>query len=101
MDKMIRILSIDAWASPCYCGDEDCEQNHTDWQWNQWSKVGECPLSLCDKPASEIIDYMISGGYLNQSARAGCEIDDDQYNIVIRSIADGMPLFALEYGAVL
>lgn len=87
MSKMIRILSIDAWAN----GEDG-------WTWNMWYKVGECPLETCDLPPAEIVAYMISEGYLQDAATTLCDIEDDQYNVVVTDKETGEPLFALEYG---
>lgn len=86
-DKTINILSIDAWA--------DGEDG---WTWNQWHKVGSCPLTTCDLPPADIIAYMIAEGYLGETAVGKVEVDDDQYNMVIVDADTREPLFALEYG---
>lgn len=84
---MINILSIDAWA--------DGEDG---WTWNAWHKVGTCPLATCDLEPAAIVAYMISEGYLGDKATNRCEIEDDQYNVVIVDSEKREPLFALEYG---
>lgn len=86
-EKMINVLSIDAWA--------DGEDG---WTWNNWHKVGTCPLATCDLKPSEIIAYMIEEGYLKPDAATGCLVEDDQYNMVILDAETREPLFALEYG---
>ncbi len=85
--KTINVLSIDAWA--------DGEDG---WTWNNWHKVGTCALATCDLPPAEVIAFMISAGYLNADAATRCEVDDDQYNMVIIDAVSREPLFALEYG---
>ena len=85
--KTINVLSIDAWA--------DGEDG---WQWNNWHKVGTCALATCDLPPAEIIAFMIEEGYLQAGAADRCEVDDDQYNMVILDADTREPLFALEYG---
>jgi hypothetical protein len=86
--KTINVLSIDALA--------DGEDS---WTWNNWHKVGTCPLATCDLPPGDIIAFMISEGYLRDGVADRCEVDDDQYNMVIVDAATREPLFALEYGA--
>ncbi len=86
-DTIINVLSIDAWA--------DGEDG---WTWNNWHKVGTCALTTCDLPAAEIIAFMIGEGYLQQTASERCEVEDDQYNMVIVDKETREPLFALEYG---
>ena len=86
---MINVLSIDAWA--------DGEDG---WTWNNWHKVGTCPLATCDLKPAEIIAFMISEGYLRDGVAGRVEVEDDQYNMVILDIETREPLFALEYGAV-
>ncbi len=85
--KSINVLSIDAWAD----GDDG-------WTWNNWHKVGTCPLATCDLPGDEIVAFMIAEGYLHDGAAARVEVDDDQCNMVIVDKATREPLFALEYG---
>lgn len=89
-EKMINVLSIDAWA--------DGEDG---WTWNNWHKVGTAPLATCDLPPAEIIAFMISEGYVQDGAASLVEVDDDQYNMVILDKDTREPLFALEYGAVI
>lgn len=83
----INVLSIDAWA--------DGEDG---WTWNNWHKVGTCPISTCDLEPAAIIAFMIEEGYLNATAATRCEVDDDQYNMVVLDAVTREPLFALEYG---
>lgn len=84
---LINVLSIDAWA--------DGEDS---WTWNNWHKVGTCPLSTCDLQPSEIVTFMITEGYLQPGAADLVEVDDVQYNMVIVNKETREPLFALEYG---
>ena len=93
-ETTIKILSIDAWADG---GDDEGSPN---WTWNNWHKVGECPLTLCDAGETAIIAYMIEHGYLNDKARTNAYVEDDQYNMVIVDKKDNCPLFALEYGSI-
>lgn len=85
--RPINILSIDAWA--------DGEDG---WTWNQWHKVGSCPLSTCDLPPADIIAFMIAEGYLQDGVESRVAVDDDQHNMVIVDAETREPLFALEYG---
>jgi hypothetical protein len=87
--KMINVLSIDAWA--------DGEDG---WTWNNWHKVGTCPLSTCDLEPAALIRFMIEEGYLQEAAATLADVDDDQYNMVIVDKETREPLFALEYGPV-
>lgn len=83
----INVLSIDAWA--------DGEDG---WTWNNWHKVGTCPLATCALEPPAIIGYMVREGYLRTGAGELVEVEDDQYNIVIVDKETREPLFALEYG---
>jgi hypothetical protein len=70
------------------------------WEWNAWYNVGtfEGPVSLLDDDKA-LIEWFISEGYVNEKARKGCEIDDDQYNIVLKEKKTGKPMYAIEYGS--
>jgi hypothetical protein len=85
--KTINVLSIDAWA-----------EGEDGWTWNNWHKVGTCALATCGLPPAEIIAFMVDEGYLRAGAADRCEVDDDQYNMVILDADTREPLFALEYG---
>ena len=85
--KTINVLSIDAWA--------DGEDG---WTWNNWHKVGTCPLATCDLPPAAILAFMIEEGYLQAGAADDAEVEDDQYNMVVLDKETREPLFALEYG---
>lgn len=85
--ETINVLSIDAWAD-----------GEGGWTWNQWHKVGSCSLATCDLEPAAIIQFMIDEGYLQAGAADRCEVDDDQYNMVIIDADTREPLFALEYG---
>ncbi len=84
----IRILSIDAW------------RDSGGWTWNNWYKVGEAPLELCNAKPRAILQWMREAGFLSQYSRGKLAIEDDQYNIVILARGTREPLFALEYGVV-
>jgi hypothetical protein len=84
----IKILSIDAWRD-----------GSGGWTWNNWHKVGECPLELCDKTPRAILQWMREAGLMSQYSRGRAAIEDDGYNIVILDRGTREPLFALEYGA--
>lgn len=84
---MVNVLSIDAWA--------DGEDG---WTWNNWYRVGS--VDLDDVPVSDDgkLQWFHSHGYVNARALTECEIDDDQYNYVIRVRETGEPMFAIAYG---
>ncbi len=88
--QVVSVLSIDAWA---YGPEEE-----RGWTWNNWFKVGTCDLSNAPKTDAEWLTWFVSEGYVNAKALTDCEIDDDQYNVVIRVIETGEPLFAVAYG---
>lgn len=115
--ETVNVLSIDAWCdgiSHCdvECADtEDCECHRCDkdhecdqcvkmWSWNNWYKVGDCDLAELPTGANNdgILRYMCDNGYVSAQGLTLCEIDDDQYNYVVREIATGMPLYAIAYG---
>ena len=87
--KQIRILSIDAWRD----GDG--------WQWNNWFSVGKIDAVTLDtlKTPRQILAWFRAEGYLAHDSGGKCEIDDDQYNIVVCERGSHMPLYAIEYGA--
>jgi hypothetical protein len=80
-----KILSIDAW------GTED-----GGYDWNNWFTIGE--FELMEQSYKEIIEELIAEGYLTELAREGAEVEDDQYNLVIKDKATQQPLLAIEYG---
>jgi hypothetical protein len=83
----IRILSIDAW------------RDGPSWTWNNWFKVGTCPLSLCDlKPRALLKALREEYGILTAASAGKVSVEDDGYNIVIKQRSNDMPLYALEYG---
>ena len=95
--KMVKILSIDAWASQSPDGD-DCPS----WDWNDWYTVGTFDLSILDgldrqAEKSRVIDHFIAEGYLKPTAMDLVDIDDDQYNLVIVEKENRRPLYAIEY----
>jgi hypothetical protein len=81
----VSILSIDAWGNQ-----ED------GFEWNNWRKVGDAPIKICDQTDEEILQYMCDEGFITQTV--GGRVDDDQYNKVICDDATGEPLFAIAYG---
>ena len=91
MNKIITILSIDAWAD----GDHS-------WSWNQWYKIGEIESDTLGTLQSEhdTLDYLIREGYLTELAFTQCMIEDDQYNLVACNKETGEPLIAIAYGEV-
>lgn len=84
MKTQYRILSIDAWS------------DGEGWSWNNWLTVGH--LEVCPDP-DQAIQTLIDEGVLDARALALAVAEDDGYNIVIIDRADGMPLYAIEYGA--
>lgn len=82
----VSILSIDAWR---YDGG---------WQWNEWWKVGTCPLETADLSPRKLLAYFRREGYLSPRSVGRCAIEDDGYNVVILERSDRRPLFAIEYG---
>ncbi len=84
----VSILSIDAW------------RNGSGWDWNQWFKVGECPLDVAELTPRKLLKYMRDNGYLSDKSVGKVAIDDDQYNVVIIEKSTRMPLFAIAYGEV-
>ena len=80
------VLSIDAWG------------NETDgYTWNQWFNVGTIDLDL-DAENRQIIQAMVAAGYLTQQGLDVCDIEDDNYNLVIVDRETREPVLAIEYG---
>lgn len=92
-DKIVSVLSIDAWAS----GTDD----EPSWDWNAWHKVGSVEVSICDRPEAEILAYLVSEGYLGDAALTSCYVEDDQYNMVVCDRETHEPLYAIAYGELL
>ena len=84
----VNVLSIDAWA------DGECG-----WHWNNWFKVGTVDVETLPESDSDLLAWFVTHGFVNDKALTECEIDDDQYNYLIRVKESGEPLFAIEYGA--
>jgi hypothetical protein len=89
---IVSVLSIDAWA--------DGPESERGWTWNNWFKVGTCDLENLPESGPDQLAWFVSEGYVNAKALTECEIDDDQYNVVIRVIKTGEPLFAIAYGEI-
>jgi hypothetical protein len=87
--KTFPVLSIDAWAEP-----------DGGWTWNQWFNVGSIDLDL-DAEDRQIIQAMVNAGYLTQQGLDVCDVEDDDYNIVIVDRETREPVFAIEYMPVL
>lgn len=83
--KICNILSIDAWP-----------EGEDSWTWNQWFKVGECPLTLIDQSKESILEWFYREGFIRQTE--GGDIDDDGHNVVIVDGKTREPIFAIEYG---
>jgi hypothetical protein len=82
--RTYKVLSIDAWAD-----------GHDGWNWNNWFHV-ETLEAIPDE--DKAIDALIELGVLNEKARELCEVEDDQYNLVITDKRTREPLYAIEYG---
>ena len=82
--RKYRVLSIDAWAD-----------GEGGWFWNNWYSVDTLEAMPED---GKVIDALIELGLLSEKARHLCEVEDDQYNLVVTYKADGCPLLAIEYG---
>ena len=80
------VLSIDAWGNL-----ED------GYEWNQWFNVGTIDLDL-DAEDRQIIQAMVNAGYLTQQGLDVCDIEDDNYNLVIVDRETREPVLAIEYG---
>jgi hypothetical protein len=85
----MKILSIDAWASP-----------DGGWDWNQWFHVGDIDKEEFEelKTNRQYIKWFRDNEYITKDSAGKVGIHDDQYNIVLIQRKDGMPLFAIEYG---
>lgn len=87
-ENVVSVLSIDAWAD-----------GEGGWTWNNWFKVGTVALSeITDLDDQALREWFHSNGYTTTADPTLCEIDDDQYNIVICDAPNHMPLFAIAYG---
>ena len=87
----MRILSIDAWRDPC-----------GGWTWNQWFNRGTITRAEFDRIADSprrTLRWLRENGALSAFSAGRVRVEDDGYNLVICSRADGEPLIALEYGA--
>jgi hypothetical protein len=93
----INVLSIDAWRE----GDG--------WTWNNWFKRGivtrrefmrECGDLHTRAGRRRAIRWFRENGYLSAESAGRVSIEDDQHNVIVCERASGMPLFAIEYGAV-
>ena len=89
MEKL-NILSIDAWLE------------NDGWVWNNWFKVGAITKEEFEALTNnrKILRYMRDEGYLLESSKGLCSIEDDQYNIIICDRSNRRPLFAIEYGPI-
>ena len=87
--KTANILSIDAWR-----------ESNQGWSWDDWHTVGTITKEEFETLTTnrKILRYMRDEGYLNESSKGLCCVDDDQYNIVICEKSTGRPLYAIEYG---
>lgn len=83
-NRTYKVLSIDAWGN-----------GNDGWEWNNWHTVDTLE-TLPDE--SKAIDVLIERGLLIPKARELCDVEDDQYNIVICDKRDGCPIYAIEYG---
>lgn len=88
--KTLRILSIDAWREP-----------DGGWFWNNWFHVGSISgedFERIEGNARKTLKWFRDNGYLKSTSGGKCEVDDDQYNLVICARSMHEPLFAIEYG---
>jgi hypothetical protein len=83
--KTYKVLSIDAWGN-----EED------GYEWNQWFNAGTIDLVSIDDD-DLVLNEMHHQGFI--TAVEGCDIEDDQYNLVVVDKATREPLFAVEYGS--
>jgi hypothetical protein len=85
----MKILSIDAWASP-----------GGGWDWNQWFHVGDVDKAEFEKLDSnrKLIRFMRERGFLVPESKGQIAVEDDQYNIVFLWKNNREPMFAIEYG---
>ena len=85
----MKILSIDAWASP-----------NGGWDWNEWFHVGDITKEEFEelKTNRQYIKWFRDNEYITKDSAGKVGIYDDQYNIVLIQRKDGLPLFAIEYG---
>lgn len=122
MKKQFRILSIDAMSEgqncpecgsmkltdgsshglvKCLkCSHEFDTDEGINWSWNSWSDVSTFYVSeygeLTETSAMKCFADKLSTSVDKLSRQ--CEIDDDQYNLVLIRKTDRMPLYAIEYG---
>lgn len=122
MKKQFRILSIDAMCEcqscpecgsmrvkntpslgivEClYCSHEFSENEGKHWYWNSWCHVSTFYVSeygeLTESSAMKCFADKLSTSVDKLSQQ--CEIDDDQYNLVLIRKTDREPLYAIEYG---
>ena len=82
----MNILSIDAWGN-----EED------GYEWNAWYIVGEIDKEEFEC-CKDYIKWFIDNEYVIGTYPDRLEIEDDQYNIVIKDKETQEPLFAIEYG---
>lgn len=90
--KKFKLLSIDAWA--------DGES----WTWNEWHTSGHYreseygPLTN-DSAMTYFFENVFNTSSLSRDEiTAAIELEDDQYNIVLKRKEDQRPLWAIEYG---
>lgn len=85
--KAYKVLSIDAW------GNED-----DGYDWNQLFNAGTIELHSIEDD-DWVLHEMASQGFIRDAKL--CDIEDDQYNLVIVNKASREPLFAIEYGSTI
>jgi hypothetical protein len=91
--KIASVLSIDAWA--------DGPEEDRGWTWNAWYKIGTCDLDTLPQATGEdTLSWLISEGFATEEARNACEIEDDQYNLVMVDRETREPLIAIAYGEI-
>ena len=85
--KAYKVLSIDAWGN-----------SEGGYDWNNWFNAGTIELHSIEDDAW-ILSEMAEKGFITDAK--GCDIEDDQYNLVIVDKASREPLFAIEYGSTI
>ena len=87
MSKSYKVLIIDAWGN-----------QEEGYEWNAWYNAGTIDLDIDDSFIS-ILSRMESENFIQQASK--CDIEDDQYNLVIVNKNTREPLFAIEYGSTI
>lgn len=90
----MNILSVEAWAENEVFDEE--EEEIVTWNWNSWSKVGECASCENEHKAWEVFTKFF--GFTPDKDKY--HVEDDQYNYTLCVTTQGArPIYAIEYGA--